>query len=416
MNTVDIIIPTFNNQEYLQPCLFSLINNRSSEGLFHVYLVNNGHPDSVAWANNPQVTVLQAGDNLGWEGGLKLGLQHSKAPFVCFLNDDTYIPKSSRLWLNELLQHFRDPKVGAVGPASNVVMGMQNIFAQMMFDTYRAKFLIGYCMLVRREALDKVGGVDDTLPGGDDLDLSIRLRDSGYYLIGDRNVFIYHHGFKTGTRVHGDHTQAGGWNSYEFKENTDLALIKKHGFRKWWDCMQGIYEFDTGFGAAKAIPDTEGKIIKGLVKKEDKVILDLGCGPRKTLKRAIGVDFVKKGERVPTLSESEVSDADIEADVSKNLPFEDGSVDVIIARHILEHMLNPIEVLDGWIKKLKSGGRIILALPNEEWHLTIPLNTEHVAAYTPRSAQVLLSIFGLEDIKAVSGENRVSFIVEAKKP
>lgn len=243
---VDILIPTFNNPTYLQPCLASLAQNKDEKTPYHVYVVNNGHKDSVSWFHDTEgrFTEIYADGNKGWEGGLKLGLEQSKAPYVCFFNDDAHIPPSSSDWLTRLVKHFDNPHVGAVGPSSNVVMGMQNIFATLPFTQYFARFLIGFCVVVRRSALDDVGGVDDSLPGGDDLDLSIRLRAAGYKLIADRRVFVFHHGFKTGERVYGDANKPGGWNSYEFKERTDFALIKKHGFKQWWHTMKGVYEHD----------------------------------------------------------------------------------------------------------------------------------------------------------------------------
>jgi GT2 family glycosyltransferase len=350
---VSILIPTWDNFQYLTGCLSSLIRNRANEGMFHVYVVNNGHPNSCDWVESPLVTVLQTGgENLGWEGGLKLGLEHAKGEFICFFNDDAYIPTTSKHWLQTMLQHFKDPKVAAVGPSSNVVMGMQNIFATVPIDVYYARFLIGFCMLVRRSALEKVGGVDDTLPGGDDLDLSIRFRDHGYKIVGDRTVFVYHHGFKTGERVHGTSDKTGGWNSYEFKEKTDFALIQKHGFRKWYECMMGVYKFDGELVDDVAI-DIEGDKIRSLVQGE--VVLDIGCGNNKTLPEAIGVDMIKKDAFIDTLTGSPVSQGDIQADVSKPLPLDEGSADTIIARHILEHMVDPISALRGWVKVLKPG-------------------------------------------------------------
>lgn len=416
MNTiVDIIIPTWDNAQYLMPCLASLITNRGNEGLFHVYVVNNGHPESCNFIESPYITVLQTGGkNLGWEGGLKLGLEHSKAPFVCFLNDDTYIPYFSKHWLQNMLQHFKNPKVGAVGPASNVVMGMQNIFARVIADSYMARFLIGFCMLVRREALDKVGGVDDTLPGGDDLDLSIRLRDGGYKLVADRNVFIYHHGFKTGERVYGGADKSGGWNSYEFKEKTDFALIKKHGFRKWYECMQGIYQYD---GEGNASEESWGDVETDEVKKYIKpgVIVELGCGSKKTVPDAIGLDMVKKDDFIDTLTYGAKSQADIVADVSKPLPLEENYADTVIARHILEHMVDPLTTLIQWGRIIKKGGKIILAVPDQGRHSTIPMNIEHVSAYTTASLMNLLQYAGFKDIQIADPKNGISFIAIGEK-
>jgi GT2 family glycosyltransferase len=238
---VDIIIPSMDNPRYLTRCLSSLLEHPSAEIMDTIHVVNNGRPAACDWITDPLVNVIQSGGkNLGWEGGLQAGLDRSQAPFVCFLNDDTRIPDDGRPWLDRLLWHFDDPAVGAVGPASHVVMGYQNAGARVSAQLLVATFLIGFCLLVRRDALERIGGIDQTLPGGDDLDLSIRLRDAGYLLLIDRGVYVHHAGFKTGNRVHGRSDRPLGWNSPQFIERTDRALIEKHGRDKWLEVQQAI--------------------------------------------------------------------------------------------------------------------------------------------------------------------------------
>lgn len=233
MAQVGIICPTWNNMPYFLPCLRSVLRQESDN--FHVYVANNGEPESCSGILDERVTVLNQTENLGWEGGLKAGIEASVEPFIIFLNDDTFIPKISSDWIEKMLLNFKDPSVGAVGPMSNVVMGHQNIFA--FSDVGEVNFLIGFCMMVRREALELSGGIDDTLSGGDDLDLSIRLRKKGYRLLVDPSVFVYHHGFKTGERIHGGPSEPEGWNSARMTEKTNWGLITKHGIREWMHCM-----------------------------------------------------------------------------------------------------------------------------------------------------------------------------------
>lgn len=410
---IDIIIPTYNNTQYLQPCLTSLLSNQVTAGLFKVIVINNGHEHSCDWIQHPQVTVINSGKNLGWEGGIDLGLQHSKSEFVIFMNDDTYVPPSSRLWINQLVELFRDQKVAAVGPASNVVMGMQNIFVNLNAHIFTTTFLIGYCVMHRRSAFDEIGGMDTNCPGGDDLDWSIRLRKAGYKLLVDRDVFIYHHGFKTGERVEGPASATNGWNSYEKMERTNHYLIKKHGFKEWWETMKGAYQ-PPSLGDRPS-EDLEGKKITELITEADKVVLDLGCGPSKTIDRAIGVDYIANGEKILALEGSPASQSDVVADVSQPLPFEDNSADVIIARHILEHVIDPILVISQWVAKLRPGGRLIVAVPNQDWANTIPMNHEHVHAYIPSSLAMLLGSMGMKNLQILDPKNNVSFIVSAEK-
>lgn len=412
---ISIIIPTFNNPNFLNPCIQSLMTNYSTEGLFNVIIVNNGHKNSCDHIKHPLIKVVTTGANLGWEGGLIEGLKHTDSPFVVFMNDDTFIPPSSREWINTLIRHFRDPKVAAVGPSSNTVMGFQNIFTTTGASVFATMFLIGFCMMVRRSALDEVGGVDPELPGGDDIDLSIRLRKAGYFLYVDREAFVYHHGFQTGTRVYGDHTSKGGWNSYEQWHTTITALIKKHGLKAWYEYIMGASSFDVKkmHVRAAALEDSEGNIVRKYVK--GKQILDLGCGASKTVEHAIGIDMIPKGQLIHSLHTKPVSVADVVADITEELPFDDNSIDTIIARHIMEHVIDPIDVLKKWHKVLKKGGRLIVAVPNQGIISSIPMNKEHIHAFIPLSMKNLLEKVGYKVVKQEDPKNYVSFITIAEK-
>lgn len=420
---VDIIIPTINNIQYLSPCVQSMLMYKHSEGLFHISIINNGHPNSCDFIKRQMklydldkyITVYNAGKNLGWEGGLKYGIERTKAPFVCFANDDIFIPLSSILWLYKMLAHFRDPKVGAVGPSSNVVMGKQNIFNIEMASYYEVPYLIGFCLLTKRSILKKVGGIITGLPGGDDLDLSIRLKNKGYKLIADKTVFVFHHGFKTGNRIHGDHKKIGGWNNWKHTENINKVLIKRHGFRKWWECLSGAPKIKNYIDLDKNSPDKdrEGKAIRKLVGKGK--IIELGCGGKKTIKNSIGIDIVPKGELIDSLTKTK-SVADIQADLNKPLPNEAGEADYIIARHILEHLIDTAGALMDWFVNIKEGGKLIIAVPNEEkLNPSIPVNIEHKHAFVPKALYFLFKLVGFKDIQIYDPDNNVSFIIEGTK-
>ena len=389
LSRVDIIVPTWNNIQYLLPMVSSVYTHKFYYP-FRLIVVNNGHPESMlAVPTVPEIKIVQAGGNLGWEGGLKLGLQHADSDFVMFANDDIMIPTGSKTWLRNMMAYMGVPIIGAVGPTSNVVMGSQNIFMPVPEEFLYARFLIGFCMLLRREALEKAGGIDEGLPGGDDLDLSIRLRDAGYTLICDRNTFVYHHGFKTGERIHGTADKVNGWNSEQMSEKTNTALIRKHGFRKWYETLYFQSEAMVGDSS-----DTEGKIVRENVKGEK--VLELGCGGQKTVPHAFGVDWYAKGEDIPTVRQRSV--ADFQADVTQ-LPDEIGigAYDTIIARHILEHCIDPVEVVEHWKKFLKpEGGRLLIAVPNEGVTASIPSNPEHRHVFTPESLARLLKLVGFK--------------------
>lgn len=410
---VTVIIPTYNNTDQLLGCITSIL------GCYHVepvkiIVINNGDQDIQTDIGSDRLEIIKASHNLGWEGGLKEGLKHVKTEFVMFMNDDTFVPISSVFWLKEMVRNMDgySPRVGAIGPASNVVMGVQNIFGDPKIMKFEATFLIFFCVLIRMEALEKAGGIDDSLPGGDDIDLSIRIRDAGYALMVRKDIFIWHYGFQTGEKLKGTPDKPGGWNSPEMSTNINIALIRKHGLIKWMNTMNpGMFEPPKGLLDNFTDVDQEGELVREHIKGI--VVGDFGCGNKKTIPESIGVDLVPGGEEIPNIYRK--SQADITSDITKKLPFEDNYFDTIISRHSLEHCIDVITTLKHWIRVLKPGGRLIIAVPDESAEVTINLNPEHVHVFTPESLQVLLNSLGLKKIKCLVGYNSSSFLTVYEK-
>ena len=248
---VDVIMPTWNNRDYLEPCLRSLFREQEGNQIFRLWIVNNGEPGSCDWANFPGTTILEPGENLGWTRALATAMPFCTAPIVCFMNDDIFFPPSSRGWMNRLLRYFEDEQVAGVGPATTERHGPQSIFTEEP-DVVDARMLLGCCMLVWRETLDEVGGIDVSWFTGDDLDLSMRLRDAGYTLVVDKRELVYHHGGVTGAKVFGSLYNTDGWRG-----DTNL---------KWmYDRLIALYGWDKTYEltapdppAYVSLPNTDG--------------------------------------------------------------------------------------------------------------------------------------------------------------
>lgn len=408
--TVDILIPTWNNAEYLCPCVDSIVKTGALGSLARLIIINNGkQPIKEFVGGHPDILVIEAPENLGWEGGLKLGLKYSDAKYVVFQNDDTHIPPASTTtnFYQNLILPFGNGNVAAVGPVTTCAAGPQSIYhPQCPRGVTETTFLIGFCLAVRRDLLDAAGGIDDTLRGGDDFDLSIRLRKLGKQIVVNPYAFLVHHGFKTGTRVRGDHTTKGGWNSVEMQENTNHDLIVKHGLKTFVKAMYGIDYDNKEASLSFELNDLEGEFVRQHVEGES--VLELGCGGLKTVPHAVGVDRFKGGEKIPIIGR--ISVADVQADVQEPLPFPDKSQDTVIARHILEHCLDTVETLKNWSRVLKVGGKLIVAVPDEDVTVGIPLNPEHVHAFNKKSLENILSLCGFKGISFSPATNNMSLV------
>ena len=401
---LDVIMVTYDNPAYVAGAMKSILATWAWYP-FRLIVVNNGSPQNVppvAPDSQAQVVILNQPHNLGWEGGLKAGLDYSDAPFVVFANDDIIVPQSSRYWARNLLWPMRNPKIGAIGPTSNFVSGLQNISMQPTHQYFPVTYLIGFFVLVRRSALDEVGGIDCGMPGGDDIDLSIRLRKAGYILMVRNDCFVFHHGETTGRAVHGDK-----WNSADMIDRTNNALIVKHGLQEWFHTAGS--QGEPLLTSLHNVTAVETEVVASWTPPEGSRVLDMGCGERLTVPWAVGVDQFPEGDFTPW---RHTSKAQIVADIFRPLPmFEDNSVDAIIARHVLEHTIDVITVLREWRRILKPGGRLIIASPNEEIVDGVPMDVTHLHGLTPNSMRSMAEAAGLKQVAYTPDcGNRLSFV------
>ena len=199
-------------------------------------IVINNDPSTASIVDNlisqeglEHVEVVHKVENVGWMGGINTALDMADTEYFCMLNDDViFIPGMPMFW-EILISHFKDPSVAAVGPCSNFASGVQNLYETDLPYLIDTTLLIGFCLVTKTKLLKDMGGLDASLTGGDDVDLSIRFLDKGMRLVCDRTAYIHHVGQRTGKRVHADF-----WDSVDYQEIIVNELIKKHDMATWW--------------------------------------------------------------------------------------------------------------------------------------------------------------------------------------
>lgn len=230
---ITIAIPTYNNDQDLWRCLYTLTLNTNVNA--RVIVINNDINTKeiidtlVSQEGLDHVEVVHKVENVGWMGGINTALDMADTEYFCMLNDDViFIPGMPMFW-DILLRHFADPTVAAVAPCSNFASGVQSLYETDLPYTLDTTILVGFCFLTKTELLKDIGGLDENLTGGDDVDLSIRFLNKGMRLVCDRSAYIHHLGQRTGNRVH-----EGFWDSEDHQEIIINELIKKHGVNSWW--------------------------------------------------------------------------------------------------------------------------------------------------------------------------------------
>lgn len=394
--TVDIVVVTYNSLTMVDRCLCSIKQNTSEP--VRLIVVNNG--DRFDVPTDPSIVILNAGKNLGWTQGVNQGvawaLTHDPAPFIMWLNDDTQIMPHDYGWLTKMLNCFQlDPKIAVVGPSSNAIMGFQSTNYVHLPPALETTMLSGMCMLVRRSVVEEMGPLDQGDAGGDDLDYSIRIRDRGYKLCICTRAFIFHFCSVTGKKIFGEF-----WNSPKQAEEINTWLIKKHGFKKWFECVN--HKLSDGKDVATwDFVNPENKIsvdeFAPILDRGGKV-LDLGCGGQKFEPRAIGVDIRRNGQVGVGANHDKPCNADLESDVTA-IAVPDSSIDGILAKHLFEHLLDPIVALKEWKRVLKNNGTLMIICPDYRYCEAISVDPSHVHAYTPDSICSLLEVCGFGVVK-----------------
>jgi len=416
MKLVNIIIPTYNNLDYFLNCItsvakftiapyrFKIVNNGADELKNYVEIVNDKNVERLDLAKSE---ILSPGRNLGWAGGINYARDYidAQCDYILLMNDDVEILPAHFSWLFRLATVLdNDSEVGAVGPSSNIVMGPQNIAIKNIPLRLVVKYLIGFCVLIRRNVFDLINWMDESLPGGDDLDWSIRIRKNGFKLVARRDVFVLHHAFKTGIAVYGDY-----WNSPEMIEKTNTALIQKHGFKEFINTVRNVPQpYDV-------LVQEYGKenIFRRIIRGKG---IDVGCGANKISPETIGVDIKGRGEKYILGNGAELlSDADIRSSGDDLHMFQDGELDYIVARHSFEHFANPLKLLREWNRVLKVGGMVGISQPDGSVVTNIPLDATHMHQWDRETTKDLFELMGFVVEEMGGCANECDFYLLARK-
>jgi mycofactocin glycosyltransferase len=185
---VTVVIPVRDNLSGVRRLVSSL------RGL-HVVVVDDGsvppiEPEDFVGAHC-DIEVLRHPRSKGPAAARNTGLTACKTDFVAFLDSDV-APR--RGWLEALLGHFCDPTVALVAPrivglshSDNVVARYEAVHSSLDLGEREAPVLphstVSYvpsaAIICRRSALCGVGGFDETLQSGEDVDLCWRLIEAG---------------------------------------------------------------------------------------------------------------------------------------------------------------------------------------------------------------------------------------------
>lgn len=214
---VCIVIINYNGRALLEKHLPSVLNTEYPN--FEVVVVDNASTDGsldLLRKEFPSVRVIKNIENLGFGRANNVAFTKLKGfTFFALLNNDMEVTPA---WLDRLVEKMKNNlKVAAVGPrvlystmrggryiinsAGGVVDEFDRGFDRFEGcpdnDTYETveevDFISGGAMLLRKEAMDEVGGFDERMFFYyEDVDLCLRFKEKGWKIMYNGMAVVYH--------------------------------------------------------------------------------------------------------------------------------------------------------------------------------------------------------------------------------
>lgn len=216
MVDLSVIIVNYNVEYYLEQCLHS-VRRAAEEVSTEVWVVDNNSVDgSVAMVREkfPEAKLIANKENIGFSKANNQAIRQATGRYILLLNPDTLVeedtfarcvafmdaqPDAGGLGVKMIDGHGRflpESKRGLPTPAVAFckIFGLSALFPRSRTfgryhlgylsseETHRVDVLSGAFMLMRREALNKTGLLDEAFfMYGEDIDLSYRITQAGYH-------------------------------------------------------------------------------------------------------------------------------------------------------------------------------------------------------------------------------------------
>ena len=363
--------------------------------------------ESLEWLNSQEdVTVLEEGTENGPCQGAG-GRQPDFEGMDLFLMDgDVLLTENALFWLRMGL--YEKAEYGMAGSVLNVrenqqmadgAADAQDLLAfgeqaniPQKYPYEERLFFSGAALLIKRCVWDQAGPLDPSLGELKYEDYGLRVLTAGFRNILCKNSFVI--------RL-GKNTASGKYMGYGW-----ILRADRGGLNKKWGFNTEYY-----LGIRQDLPEliTEPK-------EKPLCILEIGCGCGAMMgyikgmyphTRMYGVELVPEVARIAKHM-GEVVCGNIE---NMDYPWEEGYFDYIIMGDVLEHLMDPKEVLIRIRNYLKEGGHIIVSMPNmKHYSVLLPLlrwdvfpymdsgilDRTHVKMYTGTEIQNLVQSSGYE--------------------
>jgi len=204
MLNISVIIVNYNTADFLEVCLHSVFAQTGAT--FEVWVVDNASSDhSVLLVREqfPQVHLLSSPENLGFAKANNMAVQHATGELIFYLNPDTQVQPDCFISMLRFMEN--NPSVGMAGTkllypdyshqnsVNESYPGQRHANGELAGLPGRVAWLLGASIIARHKVIKQVNGFSEAFfLYGEDIDLSIKIRQAGWELGFIPNAEVIH--------------------------------------------------------------------------------------------------------------------------------------------------------------------------------------------------------------------------------
>ena len=246
-NRASVIIPNWNGLDVIEKCINSVLN--SSLAPLEIIVVDNGSKDDSAElikSKFPEIKLIELKKNIGFAGGVNVGIKAAKGDYVFLLNNDAELEKDA---IKELISTAIKEKsditqsviltdngklIDSVGDEYSIwglpYPGMRNQPSNKVPKKDKEIFSAsGGASLYKKSLFDEIGYFDeDFFAYYEDVDLSMRARMVGKKIVLSSKAVVHHKMNHTSNKIPGFGREMAIKNSlYLYWKNIPFPLSLK---------------------------------------------------------------------------------------------------------------------------------------------------------------------------------------------
>jgi len=193
--SVSIIIPAFNEENYINHCLESVLKLHPMSLDKEIIVVDNGSCDNtveICKSYGAKVLLKKEGTIASLRN---YGAKTSRGDLLAFLDADCVVPYDLLL---KALPYFQKEKRTVLGfrlsipDHSNWVAKCWDLLFAKRYFTAEVDWIPSGNMIMTREAFMSTNGFDEKLESNEDYDFCARMRKQGYKIISSSDTSITH--------------------------------------------------------------------------------------------------------------------------------------------------------------------------------------------------------------------------------